>query len=354
MSKLDFKLVRCDNSIWVYKRNSVHLIVPVYVDDMTIACKTRAEYDFLVQELKKHFKLKELGALSSLLGVSVERDRSKRCLMLSQRQFIEDVLDRFGLGSVDTVSTPLDPGSRLTKEQAPSTDEDRVFMQKQPYAALVGALMYCAVATRPDIAHSVGVLGRFSSNPGRAHWTALKHLCRYLQGTKDLKLCYAPDPERTELFSSYADADYGGDFDSRRSTSGMVVKMGTGAISWSSKLQPVVTLSTTEAEYISATSAGQEILWLRNLFAEIGFPVSGASSLHLDNQSALAVTRNPEHHGRMKHLDIRHYWLRDVVNAGEIDVKYISTKQMPADIMTKSLPRATVEEMRSLLGLRKC
>lgn len=115
-----------------------------------------------------------------------------------------------------------------------------------------------------------------------------------------------------------------------------------------------MTLSSTEAEYISATSAGQKILWLRNLFAEIGFPVSGASSLHLDNQLALAVTRNPEHHGRMKHLDIRHYWLRDVVNAGEIDVKYISTKQMPADIMTKSLPRATVEEMQLLLGLRKC
>ena len=128
--------------------------------------------------------------------------------------------------------------------------------------------------------------------------------------------------------------------------------MGTGAISWASKLQQVVTLSTTEAEYISATSAGQEILWLRNLFSELGYKVKNASTLHLDNQSAIAVTRNPEHHGQMKHLDLRHYWLRDTVKAGLIDVKYIPTKSMPADIMTKALPKATVELMREMLGLR--
>ena len=351
LSSMQFKLVRCDNSIWVYKRDSVHIIVPVYVDDMTVACRKQEEYDLLVQDLKRHFKLKELGPISSLLGVAVQRDRSKRQLTLSQRQFTQDILERFGLANVHPVSTPLDPGMRLSKEQAPKDDEERSFMQKVPYAELVGAIMYLAVATRPDIAHAVGVLSRFSSNPGPTHWTALKHLCRYLQGTKDAKLCYGPDSEQGELFTAYADADFGGDPDTRRSTSGMVVKMGTGAISWASKLQPVVTLSTTEAEYISATAAGQEILWLRNLFSELGYEIKGASSLYLDNQSALAVTRNPEHHGRMKHLDLRHYWLRDTVKAGLIDVRYISTNSMPADIMTKALPKGTVQEMRRMLGL---
>ena len=227
-------------------------------------------------------------------------------------------------------------------------------MQTRPYPALVGALMYLAVATRPDIAHAVGVLARFSSDPGPAHWTALKHLCCYLQGTKSLKLCYEPDPQQQEMFTAYADADFGGEVDGRRSTSGMVVKMGTGAISWASKLQPIVTLSTTEAEYVSATAAGQEILWLRNLFSELGFEPKGASTLHLDNQSALAVTKQPEHHGRMKHLDLRFYWLRDAVKAGLIAPRYISTKSMPADIMTKSLSRQSVQEMREMLGLRMC
>ena len=113
MHSLGFKLVRCDNSIWVFQRDSTHLIVPVYVDDMTIACKSPAEYQKLVQELKEHFKLKELGPISSLLGVSIQRDRSKCLLTLSQSQFITDVLERFGLSDVRPVATPLDPGSRL-------------------------------------------------------------------------------------------------------------------------------------------------------------------------------------------------------------------------------------------------
>ena len=174
MQLMKFKLVRCDNSIWVYKNGPVHLIVPTYIDGMTVACKRGADYQDLVGELKKHFKLKELGPTSALLGVSIERDRSRRCIMLSQRQFAMDVLEQFHLADVHPVSTPLDPGARLSKEQAPKDDEERAYMAKVPYAALVGALMYLAVATRPDIAHAVGVCARFSSNPGRAHWTALK------------------------------------------------------------------------------------------------------------------------------------------------------------------------------------
>ena len=130
--------------------------------------------------------------------------------------------------------------------------------------------------------------------------------------------------------------------------------MGTGAISWSSRLQSIVALSTTEAEYVSAVSAAQEILWLRSLFKEMGYDIKQPTTLCVDNQSALQVMKNPEHHGRMKHLDLRFYWLRDAVKAGLIDVRYISTKDMPADIITKALSRGVVEEMRRMLGLRMC
>ncbi|THG96006.1 hypothetical protein EW145_g7863 [Phellinidium pouzarii] len=143
-----------------------------------------------------------------------------------------------------------------------------------------------------------------------------------------MKLTYAPDPHAPELFTTFSDADHGGDEDNRWSTSGMVVKMGTGAISWASQLQTIVTLSTTEAEYISAVQSGQEIIWLCNLLTEFGYEFTGPSTLYMDNQSALAVARNPEHHGRMKHLDLQHYWLRDVVEAGHIDIKYLPTKSM--------------------------
>ena len=225
-------------------------------------------------------------------------------------------------------------------------------MQSVPYLQAVGALMYLAVATRPDISYTVGVLARFSKNPGMAHWKAVKHLFRYLKGTLDYKLTYAPDPTTNELFTTFTDADHAGNPDNGRSTGGYIVKMGTGAISWCSKLQTIVALSTTEAEFVAAVSAGQEILWLRNLFTELGYTVPTSSPLWTDNQSALSVAKNPEHHGRMKHLDLRFYWLRNEVEKGTISIHHLRTDEMPADVLTKPLARVKLLGMAHRLGLR--
>ena len=210
------------------------------------------------------------------------------------------------MGNYSTVTTTL-PTYKLSKDMAPKTPAEVEHMKQVPYRQLVGALMYLAIATRLDIAYAVGVLGHFSSNPGPSYWKAAKHLCRYLQGTKDYRLTYAPDPKSPGLFTTFCDADYGGDEDSRRFTSGMVVKMGTGAVSWRSKLQDVVTLSTTEAEYISGVHAGQEMIWFHNLLEELGYTFTGPHTLYIDNMSAIAFSQNPEHHGRMKHLDLKYY-----------------------------------------------
>ena len=137
-----------------------------------------------------------------------------------------------------------------------------------------------------------------------------------------------------------------------KSTGGYLVKMGTGAISWMSKLQSVVALSTTEAEFIAAVSAGQEILWLRNLLSEWGYGVkSHPSSLQIDNQSALTVAKNPEHHGRMKHLDTKYFWLRDEVGKGKITLHYVPTAEMPADLLTKSLSVELTQRFRAMMGV---
>ena len=223
-------------------------------------------------------------------------------------------------------------------------------MKSVPYLQAVGALMYLSIATRPDIAYAVGVLARFNKDPGLLHWKAVKHLFRYLKGTLDHKLTYSPTTN-PELFVTYSDADHAGNPDNGRSTGGYLVKMGTGAISWSSRLQSIVALSSTEAEYVSAVSAGQEIIWLRNLLSELGFTPSAPSTLWVDNNSALCVAKNPEHHGRMKHLDLRFYWLRNEVEKGTIQIKYLPTDVMPADILTKALGRVKVEEMSKLIGL---
>jgi hypothetical protein len=234
----------------------------------------------------------------------------------------------------------------------PSTPDEVEEMRSAPYIHAVGSLLYLAISTRPDIAYAVGVLARYNSNPGKAHWLAVKHLFRYLKGTLDYKLTYAPDPEHPELFYTFTDADFAGDPDTGRSTGSYVVKMGTGAVSWRSKLQSIVTHSTTEAEYIAACHGGQEAMWLRSLFGEIGLDITSVSSpIHIDNMSAINVAKNPEHHGRMKHLDIKHFWLRDMVNNKTLKVVHCPTDKMPADILTKPLPLAKVQCCVKMLGL---
>jgi len=321
--QLGFKRTICEHSIWVFQRGEERVIVPVFIDDMTIAARTKKAIQEVKDDLRKHFKLRDLGPTSFLLGVEVKRDRSTRTLTLNQRQYILDLLERFSLSDCNAVTTPLDPSVRLSSAQSPQTKEDIKAMHSVPYLQAVGALMYLAVATRPDISYTVGVLARFSKNPGPLHWKAVKHLFRYLKGTMDYKLTYIGSTPPSELFTTYTDADHAGNPDNGRSTSGYVVKMGNGAISWSSRLQGIVALSTTEAEYVAATSAGQEILWLRHLFTELGYSFDSPSTLHIDNRSALSVAKNPEHHGRMKHgrmkhLDLCFYWLRDEVDKGRI------------------------------------
>ena len=181
------------------------------------------------------------------------------------------------------------------------------------------------------------------------HCQAQGHGPLPLSGTKDYKLTYAPTPSK-ERFLVYSDADFAGDHDSKKSTSGYVVKMGTGAVSWASRLQTIQTLSTTEAEYVAACSAAQEALWMCNLFIELGYPVN-CIPMYIDNQSALSVAKNPEHQGRMKHLPPIYYGFRDSVEDGEISPFYVPTADMPADMLTKALTRDKVEKGVKLLGL---
>jgi hypothetical protein len=354
LEEMGFVCLKSDSSVYVWIKDEVKITIPVFVDDLTITSKSKDKVEQVITDLGKVFKLRRLGPTSFLLGVSIEYDREQRTLSLSQRQYILDMLHRFKMEDCKPVSTPMDPGSRLsstTSSMSPSElQAEAEEMKSVPYINAVGALNYLAIATRPDISQTVSKLARYNANPRPAHWKAVKHLFRYLQGTKDLKLTYAPS-ESNETFSTYVDADHGGDVDNGRSTTGFVIKMGTGAISWSSKLQTIVALSTTEAEYVAAVSAGAEIIWLRKLLGELGCPITSASTLHMDNQSAIAVAKNPEHHGRMKHLDLRFFWLRDAVTRDIIKPKYIPTADMPADILTKALPRAAVEIHRRMMGL---
>ena len=168
----------------------------------------------------------------------------------------------------------------------------------------------------------------------------------------DYKLTYNGLGVEGVTFQTYCDASHGDCLDTGRSTGGYVTTIAGGAVSWSSKLQTIVALSSTEAEYMIAVEAGKEILWMRNVLREFGYPQEGASPLWIDNNSAISVSKNPEHFGRMKHLDLRFFWLRDVVESGRIAPLHIKGTKQPADCVTKALPLPAIQLARTRLGLR--
>jgi hypothetical protein len=235
----------------------------------------------------------------------------------------------------------MTPGLKLTKE---GTLLDKV---EYPYPELVGSLLYLSNTTRPDIAQAVNALARFMQTPTTDHWEAAKGVLRYLAGTINCGLVY----KRGDLIG-FCDADYAGDVNTRRSTSGWVFIFGGAAFSWSSKIQPTVAVSTAEAEYMAAAYAIKEALWLRKLFAEFRMVIYGAVTINCDNQAALCFLRDPIVSPKAKHIAVNFYFAREHVALNEVDFVYVPTASNVADIFTKSLPVDSFRKFREGMGMR--
>ena len=263
---------------------------------------------------------------------------------MCQRRFIDDILKRFGMNDCKAVMCPTDISSRLVPSDA-ATKVDA------PFREAVGALMHLMTATRPDIAYAVGYVSRFMENPQQEHWIAVKRIFRYRQGTKEHGIRYQPNDEIN--FGGYSDADWAGDHLDRKSTSGYAFVLLGGPISWGSKKQSSVSLSTSEAEYIALSLAIQEGKWIHRLLCEIlkAANESGPELVILeDNQSCIKMTKNPVNHGRAKHIDIKYHHIRDEVKRGEVKLEYCETSAMLADIMTKGLSGLRHKGMTAALG----
>ena len=208
-------------------------------------------------------------------------------------------------------------------------------LQHDRYPELVGSLQHLANCTRPDLAQAVSTLARYSKAPREAHWHAALNVLRYVSGTLSRGITYCRD---APAYDAFCDANYGGDVDSRRSTTGYVFMMSGGAVSWQSKLQATVAVSTCEAEYQAAGAAIREAVWLRKLLPELGVDVSGPLTLKGDNQAAIALLHNPMSTTRSKHIDIVHHFGRERVLRGEVAFEYCASKDNVADCLTKPLP----------------
>jgi hypothetical protein len=213
--------------------------------------------------------------------------------------------------------------------------------------------MYLTLGTRPDLSYAVGVLRRYSANPGPDHQRALDCVFKYLRATSDRGLVFQRGTEKGLTLEGYADVDWANDVNNRRLTSGYVFMLASTAVSWSSKKQTSVALSSTEAEYIAGAHAAKELIWLRQLLAGLSFTTNSPTTLLMDNQLAIAIAKNPAHHKRMKHIEVCYHFLKRMVKDGKIKLEYVPTTEQPADAMTKGLACEKHELFIGQMGLRR-
>jgi hypothetical protein len=275
VDELSFIQCAVDQAVFSRRENGQHTIVVVHVDDCTIAARTLSDVNELKTQIRKHVEITDLGELHWLLGIEVTRNRDERTISLSQRTYIDSIVRRFSFDELKPVSNPMEPSTRLHSGQSPSTGAEYAAMRHIPYREAVGSLMYASLGTRPDISYAVTTISRFSGNPGMPHWDAVRRIYRYLLGTKDLRLTYGGVQS---VLVGYADAD-GSMAEGRRAISGYAFLIDGGAVSWSSKRQEIVSLSTTESEYVAATHATKEALWLRSFIGELFTPILEPTTL---------------------------------------------------------------------------
>lgn len=342
MKDLGFNQSTSDPCVFVRARQELEILA-VYVDDLILITESLQSMSELKVALKNRYKMKDMGELSYILGISVIQDKTNKCVYLHQKHYIEAVLQKYGMDKANPVTTPADANVKLQKNDGVSKP-----VNPGTYQSIVGSLLYAAMATRPDIAQAVSAVSKFNAEPNTAHMTAVKRILRYLKGTANLALKY--QRSESETLVGFSDADWAGDQDDRRSTTGNVFLLSGGAVSWLSKKQNTVALSTAEAEYVALSQAAQECTWLTRLLSDLGMDVTPTVILE-DNQGAIAIAKNPVDHSRTKHIDIRYHYIRECVQNGQIQLQYCPTDDMRADILTKPLPKQKFEYLRREIGL---
>jgi hypothetical protein len=342
LESLGFTASDADPTLFVLQHPKGNLYISVYVDDLLPATQNVPLLASVQAHLSSVFKIRDLGDATFFLGMEINRERGAGTLALSQHKLIHEIVTQFGVGGDESKSTPLPVPIKLV----PCTDEE---LTDEPYRELVGKLLYVANCTRPDIAHSVGVLCRFMSKPGHKHWHAALRVARYLAGTAHYALIYSKNA--ISKLIGYCDSDHAGDLEQRRSTTGYVFIIGGAAVSWSSRLQQTVAVSTAEAEYMAAAACVKEAVWIRTLLDAFGMHVRTLPLL-CDNQAAISLLKNAQASQRSKHIDIIYHFARQRVQRGEVSFSYVPSKANVADAFTKALEPGLFAACVNGMGLK--
>ena len=328
-----------DTTLFTRKKGVSILLVQIYVDDIIFGSSDAALAEEFSILMHSEFAMSMMGELKFFLGLQVKQ--SSEGIFVNQSKYTRELLKRFELDQTKTSDTPMAKESKL------DADEDGESFDITSYRGMIGSLLYLT-ASRPDIMFAVCLCARFQANPKISHYTAVKRIFRYLKGTIELGIWYGHSGNLNLV--GYTDADFAGSRVDRKSTSGTCQFLGGSLVSWSSRKQHSVALSTAEAEYVAAGSCCAQLLWLNQTLGDYGLNFRKIPIL-CDNNSAICISKNPVHHSRTKHIDIRHHFIRDHVEKGDVKLEWIETHDQIADIFTKPLPFAPFSDLRLKLGM---
>jgi hypothetical protein len=334
--------VKCLSEHCVFTKENGRIMMIVYVDDAIISSLVEAEATDLVARIQQYFELGEIGPLSWYLGSAIEDSGSS--VRMSQKDYIEKMLKRYNYEQLGVQETPM-----IEKYAIVRSPEDELFTEFD-MKSKIGSLMFAAVCTRPDIAFAVSYLARFTNHPSQLVCQAIVRVFAYLKGTKSMAITFVREDGVPPTV--YCDSDYAGDVNDCKSTSGILVMIGSSPVSWYSSKQTLTAQSTTDAEIVGMNQAAKEIVWLRNLFREMHLELFQPTKLKCDNTSSMKLAFNPVFHKRTKHIMVKFQYLVEQLEANEITLEYVKSALNLADFFTKSLTIKVFRNLRDLIGLK--
>lgn len=343
LSAYKFLQSKVDPCLFIKVADDKTIFIIIHVDDFLIVSKNVNEIDETATHLKTKFELIDLGLLKKYLGIEIRKNIDGFHCM-KQTNYIDNIINKFGLQDAKPSGIPLDTGYLKIRKSQPAMNNSERYQQ------LIGALLYVAVNTRPDITASVTILSQFNKNPSSTDWTELKRIVRYLKGTRCHELILGRQ-DKEEGIIGYADADWAENRNDRKSNSGYIFEFLGATISWGCRKQACVALSSTESEYIALTEACQEALWIQKLLQDI-LPTKPEVLIWEDNQSCLKMIQDKKFSNRTKHIDTKFHFIKDLNNKQEISFKYCCTEEMKADMLTKPLSKIRLQFLSQKCGLR--
>jgi len=339
--ELGFIGSKADSSLFLYHTAAVTMFLLIYVDDIIIVSSISTAIDDLLQLLSSDFAVKDLGSLHYFLGIEVIP--VKDGLLLSQQRYIRDLLSKTNMTEAKPVSSPMASSSTLSAYTGDTMEDPTL------YRSVVGSLQYLSL-TRPDLAFPVSRVCQFMHRPTTLHWQAVKRILRYLKHTISHGLLLHKNSSNS--LHAYSDADWAGCSDDRRSTGAYCVYLGSNLISWSSRKQPTVSRSSTEAEYKSVANTAAEVLWIRSLLQELRLPLSGPPKVWCDNIGATYLSVNPVFHARTKHVAIDFHFVRELVASKDLEILFVPSADQIADVLTKPLASKRFQCLSYKLNVR--